>query len=179
MARGRFQRRIGTNRDYQCSNRAQQGNAGCVRLVSTDELHIVLIDLKPASVQALSTTSSELWKTQTTNSPSHITTWGAFPFPLTIRAGDDRFHSFDVSVKLSKGQIFMVDALRWAPVGFAAWIFEKSRRPGLVRLRENRAYGHEVAIKLVEERKREPNDSRKDILTLLGLSCVAFMKIDG
>ena len=90
------------------------------------------------------------------------------------------FRSFDVFAKLSKEQIFMVDALRWTPVRFATWIFETNQRPGLVRLRENRAYGHEVAARLIEEKKQGLKDgaSRKDILTLLGSSRVAFMKID-
>ena len=89
-------------------------------------------------------------------------------------------YSFDAFGKLSKGQLFMIDALRWAPVGFAARVFEKDKRPGLVRLRENRAYGREVAAKLIEEKRRELKDgaSRKDILTLLGTSCLPFMKFD-
>ena len=74
----------------------------------------------------------------------------------------------------------MMDALSWTPVRFASWVFETDQRPGLVRLRENRAYGHEVAAKLIDERKRELKNgaSRKDILSLLGSSCVALLKLD-
>ena len=72
-----------------------------------------------------------------------------------------------------------MDALRWAPRGFAAWIFERSKRPGMVKLRENRTYAHEVAIKLVEEKRRELSDGtpRRDILTLLGSSYVLLIKL--
>ena len=90
------------------------------------------------------------------------------------------FHSTDVFGELSKGQLFMIDALRWIPTGVAAWVFKKDQRPGLVRLRENRAYGLEVAATLIEEKKRELKNgaSRKDILSLLGSSRVTSLKLD-
>jgi len=57
-------------------------------------------------------------------------------------------------------------------------MFERDQRPGMVRLRKNREYTHEVAAKLIEEKKRELKDgaSRRDVLSLLGSSCVASVK---
>ena len=49
----------------------------------------------------------------------------------------------------------------------------------MVKLRENRTYAHEVAVKLIEEKRQELKDgtSRRDVLTLLGSSSVTFMKL--
>ena len=89
------------------------------------------------------------------------------------------FHSFDAFGRLSRGQLFMMDALRWTPVSFATWIFETDQRPGMARLRENRAYGREVAGKLIEEKKQGLKDgaSRNDIMTLLGSSRAALTRL--
>lgn len=72
----------------------------------------------------------------------------------------------------------MLDALRWVPTGLATWVFETDQSPGSVRLRENRVYVHEVAAKLIEEKRQELKDgtSRRDVLTLLGSSCIISMK---
>ena len=66
----------------------------------------------------------------------------------------------------------MVGALKWAPAGFIGWMANRDKRPGAVRLRENRAHAHEVAAKLIEEKRQELKDgsSRKDVLSLLGSS---------
>ena len=90
VERCRLQCRIGTSCGYRYTSLAQQCNARCVCWVSRDELRKVLTDLKPASVQALSITSSGLWKTRTTNSPSHILTWRTFPFLLNVRTSNNR-----------------------------------------------------------------------------------------
>jgi len=74
----------------------------------------------------------------------------------------------------------MMNALRWAPEGCSTWMFERDQRPGMVKLRENRTYAHEVAAKLIEEKRRELKDgaSRRDLLSLLGPSFIPFMKFD-
>ena len=74
---------------------------------------------------------------------------------------------------LTKQRLFVMDALKWAPEGFLTWFFEQDNRPGMVRLRENRTYAHEVARKLIEDKRQELKDgtSRKDLLSLLG-SCL-------
>lgn len=73
----------------------------------------------------------------------------------------------------------MLDALRWTPASFATWVFETDQRPGMVGLRENRKYAHEVAVELIEDKRRELKDgtSRRDVLSLLGSSCVAFIEL--
>ena len=75
---------------------------------------------------------------------------------------------------LSKERLFMVNALNWVPTGFATWMFERDQRPGMVMLRKNREYAHELAAKLIEEKRQELKDgtSRRDLLSLLGPSCV-------
>ena len=66
----------------------------------------------------------------------------------------------------------MLDAFQWLPNGFGAWVYGADNRPGMVRLQENKKYAHEVATKLIEEKRQELKDgtSRKDVLSLLGSS---------
>ena len=88
-------------------------------------------------------------------------------------------HSAGAFVGISKAQLFAINALRWAPTGFATWMFDRDQRPGMVKIRENRKYTREVAVKLIEEKKQELKDgnARRDVLSLLGSSCVALMKL--
>ena len=74
----------------------------------------------------------------------------------------------------------MMDALKWVPIRFSTWFFEADQRPGMVKLREHRAHVREVAVNLIKEKKQELKDgtSRKDVMTLLGSSCVIFMGFD-
>lgn len=82
------------------------------------------------------------------------------------------FHSFNSFGKPSKGRLFMGDAFKWAPAGFATWYHERDQSPGMVKIRENKKYVHEVAAKLIKERRQEIKDgtSQKDVLTLLSAS---------
>ena len=86
------------------------------------------------------------------------------------------FHSFDAFGKPSKTRLFVMDAFKFAPKGFITWISDRSKSPWMVRLRENRKCAHEVAAKLIEEKRQELKDgtSRKDLLSLLGLSLVSI-----
>lgn len=92
-----------------------------------------------------------------------------FNIEATITMG---FHSFAAFGRPSKVFLFMVDSLRWAPRGFATWVFERDQRPGMVNLRENKKYAHEVATKLIEEKRQELKNgtSGRDLLSLLGSS---------
>lgn len=83
------------------------------------------------------------------------------------------FHSFNAFAMLSKARLFMIAAFWRAPEGFFTWFLERDRRPGMLNIRENRRYAHEVAAKLIEEKKQELKDgtSRKDLLSVLGSSC--------
>jgi cytochrome P450 len=78
----------------------------------------------------------------------------------------------------TKQRLFVMDAFKWAPEGLFTWFLERDQRPGMLHVRENRKYTHEVARKLIEEKRRELKDgtSRKDLLSLLGSSYVLFMK---
>lgn len=73
-----------------------------------------------------------------------------------------------------------METLKFAPNGFLTWMMERDKRPAIARLRENRTYVHEVATKLIEEKRREPKDgaSQKDLLSLLGSPCVVSLMID-
>jgi len=89
------------------------------------------------------------------------------------------FRSFGAFGTLSKERAFMLNAFRWTPQGFATWIFERDQSPGMVNLRKNRECAHEVAAKLIEEKRQELKDgtSRRDLLSLLSSSCVLFMDL--
>lgn len=80
----------------------------------------------------------------------------------------------------SKGRLFLMDAFKWTPTGFATWIFERDRRPGMINVRENRRLAHEVAAKLIAEKQQElrDGDCGKDVLSLLGSSRDPFAKLD-
>ena len=89
------------------------------------------------------------------------------------------FDSFGAFGGPSKEWLFMMNAFKWAPKGSAAWILDRDQRPGMVNLRENKIYVHEVAAKLIEEKRQELKDgiSRKDLLSLLGSSCIMKVSI--
>jgi len=76
----------------------------------------------------------------------------------------------------SKGRLFVMSALRWAPNGFIRWMVERDKRPGMVMARKNRGYAHEVAAKLIEEKKEELKNgaSQRDLLSLLVKSSSAL-----
>jgi hypothetical protein len=80
------------------------------------------------------------------------------------------FFSFGAFGRPSKGRFFALDALKWTPSGFPTWLLNRGKNPGLMNLRENKKYVHEVAAKLIENKRQELKDgaSRKDLLSLLG-----------
>jgi phage gp46-like protein len=101
------------------------------------------------------------------------------PFPQNSRTTvTNVVHSFDAFGKPSKGRLFWFDAFAWAPEGTGVWFVDRNKSPGMVRLRENKKYAHEVAAKLIEEKRQELKDgaSRKDVLSLLGPSCLSFVQ---
>ena len=73
----------------------------------------------------------------------------------------------------------MMDVLKVAPEGFVTWMMERSKRPAMVRLLENRTYTRKVAAKLIDDKRQELKDgtSRRDVLSLLGSSCAAVVKL--
>jgi len=88
-------------------------------------------------------------------------------------------HSFEAFGVPSRGRFFIMNILGWAPEGFTTWMFERVKSPGMDNLRKNGEYGREVAAKLIEEKRQELKDgtSRKDLLSLLGPSCIPFMEL--
>jgi len=88
-------------------------------------------------------------------------------------------HSFEAFGVPSRGRFFIMNILGWAPEGFTTWMFERVKSPGMDNLRKNGEYGREVAAKLIEEKRQELKDgtSRKDLLSLLGPSCVSFTEL--
>ena len=80
----------------------------------------------------------------------------------------------------SKERVLMTNVLGWASESFINWMFERDQRPGMANLRKNREYAHEVAAKLIEEKRQELKDgtSRRDLLSLLGSSCITLTKLD-
>ena len=83
---------------------------------------------------------------------------------------DDHLNSFGAFGYPSKERLFVMDGFKWTPPGFATWILDKDKSPGMVNLRQNRIYAHEVAAKLVEEKRQElkGGTSRRDVMSLLG-----------
>ena len=90
------------------------------------------------------------------------------------------FYSHAAFGSLSKKNILVMDSLRLAPQGFVTRAMEWDKSPGMENLRENRKHAHEVAAKLIEEKRQELKNgtSRKDLLSLLGSSHVPFTKLD-
>ena len=70
----------------------------------------------------------------------------------------------------------MTDCFKLAPKGTSTWISNRNKSPGMVNLRENKTYAHEVAAKLIEEKRQEMKDgtSRKDLLSSLGPSFISM-----
>lgn len=85
------------------------------------------------------------------------------------------FHRF-AGDTLTKGRLFVMDCFKWAPKGAFLWLLDWGKGPQMIKLRQNRTYAHEVASKLIEEKRQELKDgtSRKDILSLLGPSFIFF-----
>ena len=90
------------------------------------------------------------------------------------------FHSFGAYGKLTKSQLFVIDSFKWFPEGFGTWMMERDKRPGAAKLRENRDCMHEVAAKLIEDKKQELKDgtSRKDLLSSLSSCRVSLIDFD-
>ncbi|KAF9785284.1 cytochrome P450 [Thelephora terrestris] len=101
---------------------------------------------------------------------------GAFDYDFgAVENTDNKFTktytnmTFAAFGRSSKGRLLMMELFKWAPAGFGTWMMERDKRPAMVNLRENKTYAHEVAAKLIEEKKREleGGTSSKDLLSLL------------
>ena len=65
--------------------------------------------------------------------------------------------------------VFFRNFAEWLPPGIVAYFLERSKRMGIVKLRENRKESRRVARTLIDQ-KREGSVVGGDILSLLGLS---------
>lgn len=76
--------------------------------------------------------------------------------------------------------MLVMDSFKWAPKGAWLWFTNRNKSPGMVKIRENKTYAHEVAAKLIEEKRQEAKDGtpRRDLLSLLGRSRVFFAAHD-
>ncbi|KAF9779010.1 cytochrome P450 [Thelephora terrestris] len=101
---------------------------------------------------------------------------GAFDYDFgALENTDNKFTKsyanllFDLFGKSSKGRLLFMDSFKWFPKGFCSWLLDRDKSQGVARVRENRSYAHEVASKLIEDKKKELEDgtSRKDLLSLL------------
>ena len=74
----------------------------------------------------------------------------------------------------------MMDIFKLAPTGLSTWVSSLNKSPGMVNLRQNKAYAHEVARRLIEDKRQElkTGTTRRDLLSLLGSSRLAFKKLD-
>jgi hypothetical protein len=65
-------------------------------------------------------------------------------------------------------EMFISDVAQYFPLGILTWLFEKDKKPGSVKIRENREQVHAVARTLVDAKRKNMRngDQGKDILSL-------------
>ena len=68
--------------------------------------------------------------------------------------------------------MFIADVAQYFPYGVISWFFEKDKKPGSVKIRENREQTHAVARTLIDAKRENMRngDQGKDILSLLSRS---------
>ena len=89
-----------------------------------------------------------------------------------------RVNAFHLTTKTN---LSITDTIKFLPAGVVPWFLENGKSPALVGLRENKNCTHEVARKLIEEKKQGLKDGtfRKDVLNLLGSPPISPMKHGG
>jgi len=65
--------------------------------------------------------------------------------------------------------MFVSDVAQYFPYGIITWLFEKDKKPGSVKIRENREQAHVVARALIDAKRENMRngDQGKDVLSLL------------
>ena len=68
--------------------------------------------------------------------------------------------------------MFVSDVAQYFPYGTMSWAFEKDKKPGSVKIRENKKQAHAVARTLIDEKleNMRNGDEGKDVLSLLSES---------
>ena len=66
-------------------------------------------------------------------------------------------------------RMFIADVAKYLPFGIMTWLFEKDKKPGSVKIRENRKQAHAVARTLIDAKRENMRngDQGKDVLSLL------------
>jgi len=66
-------------------------------------------------------------------------------------------------------QLFVTDAAQYFPYGIITWLFEKDKKPGSIKIRENKKQAHAVARTLINAKRENMRngDQEKDVLSLL------------
>jgi hypothetical protein len=82
------------------------------------------------------------------------------------------FHSFKGYGRVTDGTLHLTDVMKWTPESFVALMADRDERQGMVGLQGNKIYAHEVAAKLIDEKRQElkGGSSWEDIFSLLGTS---------
>ena len=174
MARYYLEHRIGTGCNNRCAVLAREVNTRCVRQNIGNEIHRYCADLTETSIGAaafdydfgaLEDTDNKLTKSYTNLMCESLSS--ATKLGMTVV-----FHSYAAFGSPSKGLMFILDSFKWAPAGSATWIFDRLNHPGMSNIRENRIYAHEVARKLIEEKRQELKNGTpgRDLLSSLGSS---------
>ena len=65
--------------------------------------------------------------------------------------------------------MFVSDVAQYFPYGTITWLFENDKKPGSVKIRENRKQAHAVARTLIDAKRENmrTGDLGKDVLSLL------------
>ena len=89
------------------------------------------------------------------------------PYSLTNPGWTCRSSAF--GTKPPPVQMFVSDAAQYFPSGIITWLFERDKKPGSVKIRENRRQAHAVARTLIDEKRENMRngDQGKDVLSSL------------
>lgn len=68
--------------------------------------------------------------------------------------------------------MFISDVAQYFPYGLISWLFDKDKKPGSVKIRENKKHTHAVARTLIDAKRENMRngDRGKDVLSLLSKS---------
>ena len=68
--------------------------------------------------------------------------------------------------------MFITDVAQYLPYGVLTWLFDKDRKPGSVKIRENRKQIRSIARTLIDAKRENMRngDRGKDLLSLLSRS---------
>ena len=153
---------------------ARQVDLGCVRHTSI-LYHIPLTMVLTGSGLVLSTTTSVRWRVRTTRWCGLTQTCCTLACPSSEsipRLMTYHRHPRETFGHPGKVRMFAQDLAERLPRGIITCFLERSKHPGIVRLRENREESRRVARALIHQKREElmAGTPQRDILSLLGSS---------